>query len=524
MNATLLPIPAERQQRLFALLEEEGAEVLFLRETLQIAREALAIDALAAYLDGEDSCECSAHVGSGDFPPALGRGEATGWPSRPLAGGMLLFSEPVEDELPEPLALLLALGLRLCRLRANLKRLDFDAKYRGVEREAIYDVGRAITSTLDLPHVSEEILVRAVSLLDARRGALYLLDDTSGSPGGEQGGRYRLQSTIGGTAREGLSREVDAESADLLPQAHHLLAVSIEVEGERRGVLVVGDKESRSGVGPFPDEDRRALSLFANQAALALEQARLHEESLERERLEREMQLAAQIQQGILPRALPAIAGFEILGWTRPARHVGGDYWDVVPLPDGRFALLVADVSGKGVSAALLVSTLHSALRLLLARGESTGGMLRAVNQHLIDFSAANKFATLLLAALDAGSGEIAWVNAGHNPAVVLRADGTIDRLGASAVPLGLLPGPKYDESTLTLEHGDLLCLYSDGVTEATSASEEEFGLERLETALRGQLGATLPELRGMIEHELRDFVAGQPQGDDQTVVLLRRR
>ncbi|HXT21680.1 MAG TPA: SpoIIE family protein phosphatase, partial [Thermoanaerobaculia bacterium] len=464
MNATLLPIPAERQRRLFELLEEEGAEVLFLRETLQIAREALAIDALAAYLDGEDACECSAHVGSGDFPPALGRGEASGWPSRRLAGGLLLLSEPVEDELPEPLALLLALGLRLCRLRANLKRLDFDAKYRGVEREAIYDVGRAITSTLDLPHVSEEILVRAVSLLDARRGALYLLDDTTG---GDKEGRYRLQSTIGGTAREGLAREIDPETADLLPHAHHQLAVSIEVEGERRGVLVVGDKESRSGVGPFPDEDRRALSLFANQAALALEQARLHEESLERERLEREMQLAAQIQQGILPRALPAIAGYEVLGWTRPARHVGGDYWDVVPLPDGRFAMLVADVSGKGVSAALLVSTLHSALRLLLARGESTSSMLRAVNQHLIDFSASNKFATLLLVALEAESGAVAWVNAGHNPGVLLRADGTIERLDAGAVPLGLLPGPVYRESSRQLESGDLLCIYSDGVTEA---------------------------------------------------------
>jgi phosphoserine phosphatase RsbU/P len=521
MNATLLPISAERQRRLFSLLQEEGAEPLFLRETLQLAREALAVDALAAYLDGDDGFESCACLGAADFPAALGHGEAIGWPSLPLSGGVLLLSEPLADELPDPLGLLLAVGLRLCRLRASLKRLDFDAKYRGVEREAIYDVGLAIASTLDLPHVSEEILVRAVSLLDARRGALYLLDDTLGDV---KGRRYRLQSAIGGTAREGLALDVEAETADLLPQAHHLLTVPIEVEGERRGVLVVGDKESRSGVGPFPDEDRRALSLFANQAALALEQARLHQEALEKQRLEREMELAAQIQQGILPRALPAIDGFELLGWTRPARHVGGDYWDVVPLPDGRFALLVADVSGKGVSAALLVSTLHSALRLLLARGESTSGMLQAVNQHLIDFSAANKFATLLLAALDAASGEIAYVNAGHNPGVLVRGDGVIERLGACAVPLGLLPSPAYAESTLRLEADDLLCIYSDGVTEAASPSDEEFGLERLEATLLAGRSAPLPELRGTLERELREFGAGQPQGDDQTVVLLRRR
>jgi sigma-B regulation protein RsbU (phosphoserine phosphatase) len=517
-GATLLPITAERQRRLVSLLGQEGAETLFLREALQLSREALGVGALAAYLEGDDGFECCARLGGADFPPALDHSAAIPWPLRRLPGGLLLADEPLADELPEPLGLLLAVGLRLCRMRASLKRLDFDAKYRGVEREAIYDVGLAIASTLDLAHVSEEILLRAVSLLDARRGALYLLDDAAAD------GRYRLQSTIGGTAREGLALDVEAESADLLPQARHLLAVPVEVEGERRGVLVVGDKESRSGVGPFPDEDRRALSLFANQAALALEQARLHEEALEKQRLEREMELAAQIQQGILPRALPAIAGYEVLGWTRPARHVGGDYWDVVPLPDGRFALLVADVSGKGVSAALLVSTLHSALRLLLARGESATALLQAVNEHLVVFSAANKFATLLLAALDAASGELAYVNAGHNPAALVRGDGALERLGACGVPLGLLPGALYRESRRALASGDLLCIYSDGVTEAAAKSGEEYGLERLEALLRARRGAPLAELRAALDCELRDFGEGQPQGDDQTVLLLRRR
>jgi phosphoserine phosphatase RsbU/P len=517
-GTTLLPITAERQRRLLSLLQQEGAEALFLREVLQLTREALGVEALAAFLEGDDGFDCCAQLGGADFPTALDRGAAIPWPTHRVLGGLLVSKEPLDEELPEPLGLLLAVGLRLCRFRADLKRLDFDAKYRGVEREAIYDVGLAIASTLDLAHVSEEILLRAVSLLDARRGALYLLDDAV------ETGRYRLQSTIGGTAREGLALDVEAESADLLPQARYLLAVPVEVEGERRGVLVVGDKESRSGVGPFPDEDRRALSLFANQAALALEQARLHQEALEKERLEREMELAAQIQQGILPRALPPILGYEVLGWTRPARHVGGDYWDVVPLPDGRFALLVADVSGKGVSAALLVSTLHSALRLLLARGESTSAMLQAVNQHLLVFSASNKFATLLLAALDADSGEIAYVNAGHNPAVLLRGDGELERLAACAVPLGLLPSPVYTECTRTLAPGDLLCIYSDGVTEAAARDDEEYGLERLEALLRERRSAPLAEIRAALDHALREFGEGQPQGDDQTVLLLRRR
>jgi serine phosphatase RsbU (regulator of sigma subunit) len=176
------------------------------------------------------------------------------------------------------------------------------------------------------------------------------------------------------------------------------------------------------------------------------------------------------------------------------------------------------------VSAALLVSTLHSALRLLLARGESTEEMLRAVNQHLIDFSAPNKFATLLLVALEPTSGQLAYVNAGHNPGVLLRHDGTCERLGASGVPLGLLPGVPYRESVTSLLPGDLLCLYSDGVTEAAARSGEEYGLERLEVLLLAQQEAPLPALRAVLEEQLRDFGEGLPQGDDQTVLLLRRR
>jgi sigma-B regulation protein RsbU (phosphoserine phosphatase) len=287
-------------------------------------------------------------------------------------------------------------------------------------------------------------------------------------------------------------------------------------------VLVVADKESRSGVRAFPDEDRRSLSIFANQAALALEQARLHEEALEKQRLEREMELAAEIQQGILPRALPQIAGFDLLGWTRPARHVGGDYWDVVALPGGSYALLVADVTGKGVSAALLVSTLHAGLRLLLARGEGKESLLAALNSYLMEFSAANKFVTLLLVELDPVRGALSCVNAGHNPGLMVRNDGTVEQVRAVAVPLGLLPSPTFKACDGAIASGDLLCIYSDGVTEATSRAGEEYGQQRLEQLLRREQTASLPELRAVLEHELREWSDGLPQGDDQTVVLLR--
>ena len=146
----------------------------------------------------------------------------------------------------------------------------------------------------------------------------------------------------------------------------------------------MGDKESRRGVGPFLASDRRTLSLFANQAALALENARLHLQALEKERLEREMHLAAEIQRQILPKGAPVVPGYELIGWYRPARQVGGDYYDLFRREDGRVGLVLGDVSGKGMPAALMVSTLHSALRLLLDQTGFGPLLLERLNRHIV--------------------------------------------------------------------------------------------------------------------------------------------
>ncbi|MCB1034696.1 MAG: SpoIIE family protein phosphatase, partial [Acidobacteria bacterium] len=204
---------------------------------------------------------------------------------------------------------------------------------------------------------------------------------------------------------------------------------------------------------------------------------------------------------------------------------VGGDYFDVRPLGEGRVVLVVADVSGKGVPAALMVATLHSALLLSLDGGDSSvdAGLFRGLNRHLVDLSLPNKFITLLLVELDLGNGCLRYLNAGHNPGLLLRADGELETLGASGPPLGLLPGADYRLDTLILRPGDLLCLYSDGITECSSPADEEFGVHRLEEALRRRRARPLPILGQEIEALCRDFAQGQAQGDDQTLVLLRR-
>jgi sigma-B regulation protein RsbU (phosphoserine phosphatase) len=408
-------------------------------------------------------------------------------------------------------------------LAQRVKRQRFEVNYRGVELEALYDVGLAIASTLNLEELSEEVLLRAVSLLDARRGALYLTEEQE----------LVLNRTFGGEAHERVaasSPEVDAllrgetpREQHIMPGARHLLAVSIETDQGRQGLLVVGDKESRQGVGPFGQADRRSLALFANQAAIAIQNAFLHREALEKQRLEREAELAAEIQRRLLPRTAPALAGYEISGWYRPARHVGGDYYDFVQLPDGRLAFVVADVTGKGMPAALTVSTLHSALRLLLERQPLDTELVAGLNRHLCAASSSNRFVTFFLAALEPADGALPYVNAGHNPALIVQRDGGVTRLGASGMPLGLFEAADYSFGEARLGPGELLVAYSDGITECTSPEEEEFELERLERLVQAHRDEPLPAIVDAVDQAVLDFAGDAAQGDDQTLVLVRR-
>ncbi|MEM9597830.1 MAG: SpoIIE family protein phosphatase [Acidobacteriota bacterium] len=454
------------------------------------------------------------------FPEILDDGD--GLRRLPIPLGHLVHDSEVELDPEDPEILLLAAAARLCRMKRHIQEQSFQAMFRGVELEALYDVGLAIAATLDLEELGEEVLLRAVSLLDARRGALYLIDD----------GRYRLVSRFGGSARETFSDEDldvaaivggDGEAEEVLPAASHMMAAAVEIHGDPRGLLVVGDKESRTGVGPFPPSDRRTLDLFATQAAIALENAKLHRLALEKERLEREMELAAEIQKQLLPEQMPEIPGFEVLGWNRPARQIGGDYFDFQGLGEGQWVLVVGDVTGKGMPAALLVSTLHSALHVLLDRMDVDPSLIQRLNRHIFESSAANKFITMLMASLDTTRHRFTYLNAGHNPGLLLRRDGEVLELSSAGLPLGLLPLGDYGSSALDLEPGDLVCLYSDGITECEAPDEEQYGLERLVELLRRNQDRPLQDIITEIDCAMIHFAKGEPQGDDQTVVLLRR-
>ncbi len=240
------------------------------------------------------------------------------------------------------------------------------------------------------------------------------------------------------------------------------------------------------------------------------------------------MELASEIQRRLLPTTIPVVPGFELYGWSRPAQQVGGDYYDLIVLGDGRCGLVVGDVSGKGMPAALMVSTVHSALRLLLDRLTVGAELIERLNRHISETSAPNKFITFFLAELvgvRAGEpSEMRFLNAGHNPALLVSPAGEMRRLETCGLPLGLLPDSTYDAGSVAIGPGDLLCVYSDGITEAVSPEDEQFGMKRLREVLVSCREEPLETIVATIDRATAEFAGGMPQADDQTLVLVRRR
>ncbi|MGH9398941.1 MAG: PP2C family protein-serine/threonine phosphatase, partial [Thermoanaerobaculia bacterium] len=411
------------------------------------------------------------------------------------------------------------------------KEADFELKARLLELESLYDLGLSLGGQLDLPALADEVLFRSISLTDARGGMLVLFGEDglpmlSRDVGGEL---LPLDQVAGWKLPEGEAVANNAASttptAGLTPRGcEKCLAVAISVQGRRLGVLAVADKESREGgVLDFTPTDARLLSLFANQAAGAIETARLHREAIEREKIERELELAAAIQREILPSSLPEVAGTELAAANLPTRQVGGDYFDLFPLSRGRLGFLVADVSGKGIPAALLVSTVHAAVHLQIDEARTVAELVERIDRHLQRFSATRRFLTLFFGLLEPDIGLLRYVSAGHNPALIARADGGVDRVESTGVPIGILPHATWREETLTLAHGELIAVYTDGLTEAGNEKDEEFGLGRLAECVRQGARRPVQQLCDVILSDVADFASGMPQYDDQTLLVVRR-
>lgn len=404
--------------------------------------------------------------------------------------------------------------------------------------QILNEVSLALLTDLPLSELSELILEKLFSYLEPDRGLLMLRD----GPGelrpeavrfapGIDPADIRLSRTLVETVtelRHGVLMIDTATDAKIgiadsirLSGITSCLAAPLFVDDEVIGLVYL---EARLGRKSFTEDDLKLLTSLANTAAIKIQNLRLHEATVARQRIEREVALAWDVQRRLFPERAPELPATELLGRTLPSRTVSGDYYDYFVRGDGMVDVVVADVCGKGMAASILAASVQSAFQAWAAENFPPDRVCARLNDLVYRRTSPEKFITFIAALYDPETGAVVWANAGHNPGVVLRAGGGQELLPAQGPPLGLFPGQAYGSGALTLSSGDLLLLYTDGVTEAANPADDEFGLDRLVELVRGVARKPLDEIEAAIGEGLAVFAAGVPFHDDRTVVLLRRQ
>jgi len=410
---------------------------------------------------------------------------------------------------------------------------------RAVEELSILnELAAAIAASRDVQTVIQTIIRRSVSAVRAEQGVVTLVGDEASDPtqtlvrtmasSGDSVALSPDQTLLGwmylnkrplmiNTPRED-SRFRGVQWPETV---RSILCVPLVAQGHMTGILTLYNKK-RTDSG-FTPEDQRLVAILAAQSAQVVESARLYEEERLLVEMRQEVGLAHEIQANLLPSSPPSIEGFEFAGVSLPAKEVGGDFFDYIDMEDGRLAVAVGDVSGKGVPAALLMATAQATLRGQVVGGTTASDSLAKTNRLLCQVARKGTFVTLFLGMIDKNSGEVTFANAGHNRPFVVRPDGTMEILTTGSLVLGFLASHQYELAEYTLAPGETLIIYSDGVTEAMNPDGGQFEEDRLyKLALSHQSEGP----RGLIDEIIRQvqsFATGRAQSDDITVLVVRR-
>ncbi|KXJ99201.1 MAG: serine phosphatase RsbU [Acidobacteria bacterium OLB17] len=312
-----------------------------------------------------------------------------------------------------------------------------------------------------------------------------------------------------------------ASQTIVLQGIRSVLAVPLSVDESDVFGLIYADSPTHEAT--FKPEHLDILTTLASVASIRVENASLTEARIERQRMERELELATEIQQRFQPAGPPKVSGYEFQGISFSCYEIGGDYYDFIPRPDGRMLFALGDVSGKGTAAALLMSSLHAAIHAQVAANRELDVTVASINAYLSENTPANRFVTLFVAELDPPTGRVKFINCGHNPPLIGRANGSVEQLASGGLPLGIIPTAEYDSGLVTLGPGDVLVAYSDGVSEANNINEEEFGLDRLTKVVQANITASASGLRDKVESALSAFTGTAPANDDITLVIVKK-
>ena len=353
------------------------------------------------------------------------------------------------------------------------------------------------------PEYSKKIVDRVVK---TRREEVTLEEELTGT-----------SASSTGILRQGL-RGVVALPLQKLPMMEMGGETIIQAAPELLGVLYL---DSHARATSLTGLDRQVLMTLAFEGATIIENARVFRLTREQERMRHDLATARNIQQSLLPRQLPNSDYFELLPLSIPCQTVGGDYYDVIRLPNERYGFTVADVSGKGLPAAMMAASMQGAFGAVASGDPDTSELFRRVNEFLCERTPSEMFATMFYGVLNR-EGEFTYLNAGHATPLVVRGDGTVDSLEESNFPLGFFPKVKFDGQRTRLQPGDYVLIFSDGVTEAQDLAHDMFGEGRLKSLLEGYKFSSTQAVSDKVIAAIRHFVGNAPQADDMTLLVLR--
>ena len=435
-------------------------------------------------------------------------------------------------------------GPNTLTLIKRVERLEPGAHHPSTLRElsAMLTVSQIMTANLDLDDLLVLLVNELAEAIGADSGALYLIDEEKGELYSrvlldEVGDLKEVRLKIG----EGIAGHVAATGEVLnTRQAYddpRFVRVFDRISGYRSNTMLTAPMRNPQqkviGVvqllnkegGPFTTRDENLLTAMAAQAAIKIESVRLYAQEIQQQLTNQELETAWTIQKSFLPQTVPQHAGWSIAAFWRPMREVAGDFYDFYTLPDGRLAVVIADVSGKGVPAALFMALSVTVLRLAMSLGFTPGELLDRANRSIISDQRSRMFATVFAGYLDLESGAMQYALAGHNPPLLYRAAlGRCDTIEASGVAMGIFESAEYVEEWVTLTEGDVLVLYTDGISEVIDAQEEEFGEERLEELVVRHASCSANELAELIVEAVAAFAQDQGAFDDETLVVIKRQ
>ncbi len=398
---------------------------------------------------------------------------------------------------------------------------------------------QVVASTAEFRQILDWIVEKTTSMLEAEEGSIKLLGNEPAPPLHtmiRQRPRdtdpldFAISASVTGWM---LTRGEPLASTDLLSdprfpglrnaqsRVRSILAVPLKVGNRMTGILAVTHRQPGRQWTPY---DTQLLNIIATHSASVLENARLQEAEREKQRLEQELQVARTTQLALVPSAPMIFGPWEVNGRVIPARAVGGDYFDYYPLSKGRFALAIADVSGKGMPAALLMSNVQAALRAHATGQRAASEVMRRVNAQVARSTSQGKFVTMFYGEVDVARGTLAYTSAGHNPPLLRRPDGRVEELSEGGLLLGVVEDVEYQQGLAPFAPGDALLLYSDGVSEATDPRGDQFGEERLLELWRNCAATPAQQVLDRIVREVELFRGAASQSDDITALVVAPR